>query len=90
LKKHNWVGYGRSGDVVEITLKDYANTKIDSFRFNAEDKESFLKIKAILKDKYDLDFSPKISPEESVNAKEKPKKELKEQDVDWFKSDFGW
>lgn len=90
MKKHNWTSYGRSGDIVEIILRDYSNSKIDSFKFNAEDKISRDKITRILKEKYAIDFSPMIEVEESVNNDVKKEVEEKKEDKDWLKSDWKW
>ena len=83
FKKHNWLTYGRRGDIVEITIRDETGRKLDFFR--TADKESFKKIAKIIKLRYGFDFSPEIKPEESVNAKEALKKEKS-----WLDKDLEW
>lgn len=83
FKKHNWLEYGRKGDIVEITLKDSDGGKIDFFRSN--NLEDDKRIGRILKEKYGRDFSPEISREKSINAKSEIDKEKK-----WLDKNFGW
>lgn len=74
IKKHNWIQYGRSGEIVEITLRDSTGAKADFFRVN--NKKDYAKIIKIIKDKYG--WSPEIEVDKSVNFnKEK----------DWLESD---
>jgi len=50
FKKHNWLSYGRRGNLIEITIRDETGTKLDFFR--VADEESFKKVLKIIKDKY--------------------------------------
>lgn len=80
FKKHSWIKYGRSGNVMEIIIRDDNMSKTDSFKCNINDKKATNNIFKILKDKYNVDFKPEISAEESVNSKQK----------DWLDKDFDW
>lgn len=78
LKKHNWLTYGRKGNLIEITIKDEVGTKLDFFRTTSQDKKSVKKIAKIIKDKYGFDLKPEIKPEDSINNKK------------WFEKDIEW
>lgn len=80
IKKHQWLNYGRSGGTAEITVRDDNGAKIDYFKFNSSDKKQTGKIAQILRDKYDIDFSPTISVEESINAD----KEEEQEEYNWL------
>ena len=66
FKKHNWIKYGRKGNIIRIEIKENDGENIDYFQVNTQ--KDYAKIIKIIKDKYG--FSPEISPEESTNAKE--------------------
>lgn len=66
------INYYRTGEVIEIIVRDYSGAKIETHRCTAKQKKEYAKILNYLKDKYG--FSPEIDINESVNAK----------DVDWF------
>lgn len=55
--------YGRSGETVEITIRDCTGRKVDFFRVN--NKKDYSKIIRILKDKHG--WSPEIGVEMSAN-----------------------
>jgi hypothetical protein len=55
FKKHDWMDYGRKGDIVEITIKDDMGGKIDFFKSNNPDDDK--RIGEILRRKYGRDFS---------------------------------
>lgn len=71
FKKHNWMSYGRKGDIVDIEITDSSGKKIDHFKTN--DKKEYVKIIKLLKDKYG--FNPEIDIEESPNFNK---------EVDWL------
>jgi len=82
-KKHNWLRYQRTGDIIEITLRDSSGGRMDSFRCNNK-KEFAQKIAPILSGKYGWKFTPEISSEESINSlKEKENKEFLDKDMEW-------
>ena len=85
-KKHNWMSYQRTGDMIEITVRDSSGSKMDFFR--TDKKEEFSKrIAPILASKYGWKWKPEVSEKESVNEiKEKENKEKE----DWLAKDMGW
>lgn len=77
FKKHNWMSYGRLGDMIKIEITDNTGRKIDFFQTN--NNKDYAKIIKIIKEKYG--FSPEIS----FNKEEEIKKEQ-----DWLKKDMEW
>lgn len=73
--------YGRSGDIIEIIVKDSSDSKIDSWKFNTADKKLGTKIMNHILRKYG--FSPSVTPEESVNELTKPKNDFLNLKADW-------
>lgn len=63
FQKHNWISYGRQGDVVSIEIKDPTGRRIDSF--NTNNNKDYAKILKIIKDKYG--FSPEVDVKDSIN-----------------------
>lgn len=63
FKKHNWIRYGRTGDIVKIQICDSTGRLID--RFQCNDKKDYRRILKILKDSYG--FSPETDIEDSPN-----------------------
>jgi len=84
FKKHNWLEYGRKGNIIEITIRDEVGTKVDFFR--VADNVNFKKVAKIIKQKYGYDFSPEITPEKSINNKDKEIKKEK----GWLDKDWEW
>ena len=80
FKKHNWLSYGRKGNIIEISIKESDGANIDFFRVN--NQEGYGEIIKMIREKYG--YSPEISPEESVNE---VKKEMKLLSAD---KDFKW
>jgi hypothetical protein len=68
------INYFRSGDSIEIIIKDPTGAKIEKHSCNVNDKKKYKSILTYLKDKYG--FEPEVSAEESINNKE--------QDFDWW------
>ena len=69
FKKHNWIRYGRAGDTAQITIRDSAGGKVDEFRYNIIDKKAEKAIANILKRTYNINLSPEIKSEDSINMK---------------------
>ena len=67
-------GYNRSGEVVEIIIRDFSGAKIETFKFNISDKSTANRIMNLIYRKYG--FEPTISAKESVNE---------DRDIDWLK-----
>jgi len=83
LKKHNWLQYGKKGDMIEIIIRDETGRKLDFFR--TADKKSFRKIAKIIKLRYGFDFSPEIKQEKFANTKGvlKEGKSWLDKDLEW-------
>lgn len=81
FKKHNWIKYGRRGNIIQIDVNESDGAKIDHFKTN--NQKDYARIIKLIEEKYG--FSPEISPEESVN-------EIKEQEANWLKTykQFKW
>ncbi|HDK27246.1 MAG TPA: hypothetical protein ENG48_09225 [Candidatus Atribacteria bacterium] len=84
FKKHNWLEYGRRGNIIEITIRDEVGTKVDFFR--VADNVNFKKVARIIRKKYGFNFSPEIPPEKSINNKDKEIKKEK----GWLDKDWEW
>jgi len=67
-------GYNRSGEVVEIIIRDFSGAKIETFKFHINDKATANKIMNLIYKKYG--FEPTINPKEIVNE---------DRDIDWLK-----
>lgn len=83
IKKHNWVQYGRYGEIIELKLLDSSGHKIDFFRCN--DEEQFRNVLRIVERKIGWKIRPEISKENSINRENELKKEK-----DWLEEDFKW
>ncbi len=78
------VYYNREGDVVEIKIRNYnTGQTLGRFKANIRNKKECKRIFDHLKEKYN--FAPEIDDKDSINSKEKIKKEM-----DWLdpKNDF--
>ena len=84
FKKHDWMSYQRTGDIIEITLRDSSGGKIDSFR--CDNKKAFPNIARIIAGKYGWNWKPEISAEESINNVKKEAEEEKK----WLDKEAGW
>ena len=82
FKKHKWISYGRQNGVVEITIYDENNKKLDFFKSN--NKQGDQSIGKILKEKYGRDFSPEISRESSINNKKTQHEEDIKKEIEWL------
>lgn len=60
-----FVNYSRTGDLIEINIRDYSGAKIETHTCNAKDKKKYGAILRYLKDKYG--FEPSIDADESIN-----------------------
>jgi hypothetical protein len=60
--------FSRTGELIEITLRDYSGAKIESHTCNIKDKKKFSAILQYIKDKYGIE--PEISAEDNINFKE--------------------
>lgn len=65
--------YNRSGDFIEINIKDRTYRSLDKFKCNIADAKSFGKIAEIINRKYNLNINPEITVEDSINNKPKEK-----------------
>lgn len=65
-----WVQYDRTGEIIEIKVRDWSGRILDKFVFNGSDSKRFGKVMKILKDSYGFtpkETTPEISYEESIN-----------------------
>lgn len=51
--------YSRTGEMVEIIVRDFSGAKLDSFKFKVNDNETAKKVLRVLKSKYGLDIFEK-------------------------------
>jgi hypothetical protein len=58
--------YNRSGDVIEIVVRDATFKKIENHKFNSSDTKVANKILGYIEKKYG--FKPEIAPDDSINA----------------------
>lgn len=75
MKKNYWVGRNRSGNTIEIKIKDDSEALLDWWEINIKDKIAATKVINILKRKYGFSFE--IPIEKSINAKD-------EEDLGWL------
>ena len=78
FKKHNWVTYGRNGEIVIIIIQDGTGRKIESF--TCGNNKDLSKAIGTLKEKYGFSFEKDL---------EKDKKEFNDE-IDWLKKDSKW
>lgn len=69
MGKKSWVQYNRTGDIIEIVVRDCSGKRLDKFVFNGSDSKRFGRVMKILKDVYN--FKPEVSHKESINELEK-------------------
>ena len=69
-KKQNWMKYGRQGEIIEITMRDQTNAKIESFRCNS--KQSYNRALKTISQKYG--YTPSINLTDEDNELEHLKK----------------
>ena len=87
IKKHNWMKYGRSGEIVEIKIKTFEGKDLDFFRCN--NPEDFNQVMGILQRKYGYG---------SQKNEEDMKKEIEEEtaylnktrEKTWLNKDMDW
>lgn len=68
-----WVQYDRTGEIVEIKVRDFSGRILDKFVFNGSDSKRFGKVMNILKEAYGFEpkkIKPEIDYGESINQKE--------------------
>jgi len=81
-KKTKWMEYHRSGNIIEIKIKDNGDRLIDTFKCN--NNKAFKTISNIIKNKYGFDPTPEIKKEESINErKECEINDFLEKDILW-------
>jgi len=85
FKKHNWISFRRTGDIIEVTLRDPTGGRIDSFR--SDNKTTFAeKIAPILAGKYGWVFT-QVGDKE--RTKENDKAEF-EEEKKWLDKEGEW
>lgn len=63
-KTHNWVDYNRTGDVIEITIRNSSGAKMEKWVINCLDKKRLRQVMRTLKEKWGVDFRAAIIPKE--------------------------
>ena len=87
FKKHNWLKYGRFGNMAKIEIFDDTERRIDKFICN--DNNGYNKALKLIEQKYGFKLEPTIRQEESINQiNGQEKKEIK--DKDWLGKDLEW
>ena len=65
--------YNQGADIIELVIRDSTGAKIDTYKFNSNDKELSKKINGIISWKY------------GFNVSSKPSSEEKDKDLSWLK-----
>lgn len=88
IKKHNWMKYGRSGEIVEIKIKTFEGKDLDFFRCN--NPEDFNQIMGILQRKYG--YGQEKRNEEEINREVQEEIEFlnKTREKKWLNKDMDW
>lgn len=60
MKSHR-VTYNRGDGIITITVQDETGHKEASFKCNVSDKKTQKNIGKLLRDKYNIDFSPSVA-----------------------------
>ena len=68
------VDYQRSGEVIEIIIRDYSGAKLEVHKCNGADKKKYRAILDYLKDKYG--FEPEVDIGEI--------KDIEQEKIDWL------
>ena len=55
--------YSRSGEKAELVIRDYSGAKVETFKWNLNDKNNERKVFSIVRRKYGM-FKPEINPED--------------------------
>jgi len=56
----NYLKYNRSGEVVEVIIREASGGKIESWKFTSGDKQKAKLVGKILLEKYGINFKPEI------------------------------
>ena len=79
-KKHNWMKYGRFGNIIKIEIADDSERQTDRFVCNTE--EEYNRVLRLIEKKYGFKINPEVDKKESINNTKKEK--------DWLEKDFEW
>ena len=79
-QKHNWIHYGNSGDIVEITLKDSSGKRFDFFR--CDNEKEYRRILKLIEKK--MGFRG-LDKEDSIDIKKET-----EQERNWLDKEINW
>lgn len=88
IKKHNWMRYGRSGEIVEIKIKTFEGKDLDFFRCN--NQEDFKQVMGILQRKYG--YGTESRNEEDIKKEIEEETEFlnKTREKSWINKDMNW
>jgi len=67
MKRHTWLKYGRTGEMVVITVKDSMDGKLATFK--CDNNKNYFKALKMIKAKYGFDYKPEIEKNELVKEK---------------------
>jgi len=59
MKQHTWIKYYRKGEIIEITLKDASNAKMESWKVDCNDRKRLKQVFRTLKMKYNINLPTK-------------------------------
>lgn len=63
MGKERWLKHNRTDEIVEIIIRDFTGMKLDSFKFNLNEKKVIKTVASILSNKYGLIFPVKDEDE---------------------------
>lgn len=65
MKRVNYLDYARKGGVVTIVITDEDGSKLDTFKYNRQDKKTEKYVGEIIFSKYGINLSPTITSGEA-------------------------
>lgn len=63
MKKHNWMKYGRQGEKIILTIRDFSEKKLEEFKCN--DEKSYQRAVKAIKEKYGWEFKSDLKEEKT-------------------------
>lgn len=79
-KRHNWMKYGRFGNIIKIEIADDSERQTDRFVCNTE--EEYNRVLRLIEKKYGFKVRPEVDKKDSINEIKKEK--------DWLEKDMSW
>lgn len=75
------VDFSRTGDIIEVTIRDSSGAKIRTIRCPIQDRKRVAIMMSELRNKYG--FEPEINNSNSINSKQQKEKEIKDE-INWL------